>query len=74
MTMFSALGGTAGHGGGAAAHQQRGVGHHQHHLGPLPQDTTDVVGGLTALEEGGLEKLIGDCCDATIRRAYELGR
>lgn len=30
--------------------------------------------GLTALEEGGLEKLIGDCCDATIRRAYELGR
>lgn len=30
--------------------------------------------GLTALREGGLEPLIRDCCDATIRRAYELGR
>lgn len=30
--------------------------------------------GLTALEEGGLEKVLRGCCDATIRRAYELGR
>ena len=29
---------------------------------------------FTALREGGLEALIRDCCDATIRRARELGR
>lgn len=37
-----------------------------------PKGTTLM--GLTALEEGGLEGLIRGCCDATIRRAYELGR
>ncbi len=37
-----------------------------------PKGTTLM--GLTALREGGLERLIRDCCDATIRRARELGR
>lgn len=37
-----------------------------------PKGTTLM--GLTALEEGGLETAIRGCCDATIRRAYELGR
>ena len=37
-----------------------------------PKGTTLM--GLTALEEGGLEQLIRDCCDATVRRAYELGQ
>lgn len=37
-----------------------------------PKGTTLM--GLTALEEGGLEAIIRSCCDATIRRAYELGR
>lgn len=37
-----------------------------------PKGTTLM--GLTALREGGLEDLIRGCCDATIRRAYELGR
>lgn len=37
-----------------------------------PKGTTLM--GLTALREGGLEALIRDCCDATIRRARELGR
>lgn len=37
-----------------------------------PKGTTLM--GLTALEEGGLERIIRDCCEATIRRAYELGK
>lgn len=37
-----------------------------------PKGTTLM--GLTALKEGGLEELVRGCCDATIRRAYELGR
>ena len=37
-----------------------------------PGGTT--LAGLTALEEGGLEELIRDCCEATVRRAYELGK
>lgn len=37
-----------------------------------PKGTTLM--GLTALEQGGLEQLIRDCCEATVRRAYELGR
>lgn len=37
-----------------------------------PKGTTLM--GLTALEEGGLETVIRSCCDATIRRAYELGK
>lgn len=37
-----------------------------------PKGTTLM--GLTALKEGGLEAIIRDCCDATIRRAYELGK
>ena len=37
-----------------------------------PKGTTLM--GLTALEKGGLETAIRSCCEATIRRAYELGR
>ena len=37
-----------------------------------PKGTTLM--GLEALKEGGLEELVRRCCDATIRRAYELGR
>lgn len=37
-----------------------------------PKGTTLM--GLTALEQGGIEQLIRDCCEATVRRAYELGR
>lgn len=37
-----------------------------------PKGTTLM--GLTALKEGGLEELIERCCEATIRRAYKLGK
>ena len=37
-----------------------------------PKGTTLM--GLNVLREGGLEDLVRRCCDATIRRAYELGR
>ena len=37
-----------------------------------PKGTTLM--GLTALEEWGLEEAIHRCCEATVRRAYELGK
>ena len=37
-----------------------------------PKGTTLM--GLEALEAGGIRELIQSCCDATVRRAYELGK
>jgi len=58
---------------GAAAMMTQTGKTHQELIDMVTSPGGTTLAGLEALKAAGLEQTIRDCCDATIRRAYQLG-